>query len=71
MTTRRQLTRCQDWALHELAAGERPSARTHTRTLRSLERARLVRFDDGAWWLTKAGEREALRATKRMERRSA
>lgn len=61
----------QDWALHELARGVGPSEVVNTRTLRSLERAGLVRCDDGEWWLTKAGEREATKATQRLARRSA
>jgi DNA-binding PadR family transcriptional regulator len=66
-----QPTRAQDWALHELWTNRTPSEATHTRTLRSLERAGLVRLDDGIWSLTRAGERAAATATERLQRRSA
>lgn len=66
-----QATRAQDWALHELWTNCTPSACTHTRTLRSLERAGLTRCDDGAWSLTAAGERAAAQATERLQRRKA
>lgn len=61
----------QDWALHELACSRQPSEAVNTRTLRSLERAGLVRCDDDVWSLTKAGERQAVKATHRFEQRSA
>jgi hypothetical protein len=61
----------QTWALHELSCNRQPSEAVNTRTLRSLERAGLVRCDDGIWSLTKAGERAAVHATERLQRRSA
>ena len=64
-----QTTQAQEWALHELQSGTL-SAATHTRTLRSLERAVLVRWQDDEWTLTRAGEREAVRATERLARRT-
>jgi DNA-binding IclR family transcriptional regulator len=63
-----QPTRAQDWALHELSCNRTPSEATHTRTLRSLERAGLVRCDNGEWSLTRAGTRAADRATERLAR---
>lgn len=67
----KQFSPQQDWALHELSCNRQPSEATHTRTLRSLERAGLVRCDDDIWSLTCAGHREADRATHRLLRRSA
>jgi DNA-binding IclR family transcriptional regulator len=66
-----QPTQAQAWALHELSCSRQPSDATHTRTLRSLERAGLVRCDDDEWALTKAGQRLAAKATERLSRRSA
>lgn len=67
----KQLSTHQVWALHELARGVGPSDAVHTRTLRSLQHAGLARENDGEWTLTKAGERAAVKATERLQRRSA
>jgi ribosomal protein S19E (S16A) len=61
----------QEWALHELSCNRQPSEAVHTRTLRSLERAGLVECHDDEWALTKAGQRAAVKATERLQRRSA
>lgn len=63
-----QLTRGQDWALHEIASGARPSAKTSTRTLRSLERAGYLIQDAEGWRLTRRGKREADKALLRIGR---